>query len=211
MFKKPFFITLFFLTWLCSTKAQSSFTHSKKPAMRALLERESKGIYCATLNNRYGWCFLMKKCNQCGRLRGFKHFHTSQIAIDGLRTCCKFCDTKQFMLKRINKKRRNVFVYVIVHPLFESYVKIGQTVNPQKRLISYNTGCPFRKYRYHFVKKCKYPDAVEVFFKQNMPGNGYEWFKISKSEAVETIEELLKIQNEKTQSWKLRRIKCGIY
>jgi hypothetical protein len=39
------------------------------------------------------------------------------------------------------------FIYVIAHPKFPGWVKVGQTTNTRSRLSSYNTGDPERGYR----------------------------------------------------------------
>ena len=39
------------------------------------------------------------------------------------------------------------FVYIVAHPRFPGWIKVGQTRNPDKRLSSYNTGDPDRGYR----------------------------------------------------------------
>lgn len=39
------------------------------------------------------------------------------------------------------------FVYLIVHPMFAGWVKVGSTTNPRRRLGSYLTGDPERRYR----------------------------------------------------------------
>lgn len=41
------------------------------------------------------------------------------------------------------------WVYVLTHPLFPGYVKVGQTNNLDKRLSQYQTGCPASLYRMH--------------------------------------------------------------
>ncbi len=39
------------------------------------------------------------------------------------------------------------YVYLVAHPQFSGWVKVGSTTNPRRRLASYQTGDPMRGYR----------------------------------------------------------------
>jgi hypothetical protein len=93
------------------------------------------------------------------------------------------------------------WIYVLTHPSFEGWVKIGKTRNLTNRLRSYNTGAPIPEYHYvierHFPEgDVPHPDAlgIEQFIHQslraerNNEGQNREWYEFSIDEAVGQIE-----------------------
>ncbi|MFA5207370.1 MAG: GIY-YIG nuclease family protein [Candidatus Paceibacterota bacterium] len=86
-----------------------------------------------------------------------------------------------------------LYIYIITHPKFEDWIKLGRTVNLKNRLDSYNTGCPLRKYKYSYTKQLT-PEqvySIEYHFKINIYNNGFEWFKCSVQEAILLIEKII--------------------
>ena len=90
-----------------------------------------------------------------------------------------------------------MYIYVITHPLFKGWTKIGRTVDINKRLDSYQTGCPFRKYKIEFYIKTDHPTIIENHFKENINNNGYEWFICTPEYAIEQIKEQLMLIESK--------------
>lgn len=87
------------------------------------------------------------------------------------------------------------YVYVITNPAWPNHVKIGRTIgNPDKRLMSFNTGDPLR--RYAFATLVEVDDAVEAeralherFAMQRVDG---EWFEMPLKNATRVAESLRK-------------------
>jgi hypothetical protein len=46
------------------------------------------------------------------------------------------------------------YVYVLRHPRYADLCKVGETVSPTRRLMNYNSACPYKQYRYHFMCRC---------------------------------------------------------
>lgn len=78
---------------------------------------------------------------------------------------------------------------MIDHPRLAG-VKIGRACNPESRLNSYQTGCPFREYRLRYAKyfdDC-YTAEAEIHARLNAHQLVGEWYNIAPDEAWETIE-----------------------
>lgn len=85
------------------------------------------------------------------------------------------------------------YIYLVEHPKFKGWLKLGRTTDLKNRLNQYNTGCPHRKYKYVYhlkVDNKKVLLLIENYFKINIHNNGFEWFKCTKEEAIITIEKL---------------------
>ena len=83
--------------------------------------------------------------------------------------------------ERSEKVDRRGFVYVISHPAFPGYVKIGRAFNPESRLRGYQTGCPERRYRLYaavYFEDCYFGEK-EVHARLNEERACGEWFAIS--------------------------------
>lgn len=84
---------------------------------------------------------------------------------------------------------REGFIYVISHPSWPQYVKIGRAFDPESRLRGYQTGCPLREYELqHAVYFTDCHDAEKAIHERlahkQMKG---EWFALSISDAVYAI------------------------
>lgn len=75
------------------------------------------------------------------------------------------------------------YVYIIVHPKFPGWVKVGQTTNPRRRLGSYNTGDPFRGYQMPVAIQTRARRHAEWMAHERLRRMGYavkgEWFDAS--------------------------------
>ena len=83
------------------------------------------------------------------------------------------------------------FVYVIIHPKFGVWSKVGHSRDPERRLSSYNTGCPKREYELVGYELAK--DRMELEKKvhgvleaEGFPRQG-EWFNCPPEYALEII------------------------
>ncbi len=89
-----------------------------------------------------------------------------------------------------------MYIYVITHPNYNGWIKLGRASNIEERLRSYQTHDPYRAFKLEFravviPNVCKY---IENYFKNNISGNGYEWFKCNVDDAIATIEKLRRDQ-----------------
>ena len=84
-----------------------------------------------------------------------------------------------------------MYLYIITHPKFEGWLKLGSTVNPQKRLDGYQVCVPDRAYIIAFQIETKKPFVIERYFNEHVAGNGTEWYKCTLGFAVDLIRELL--------------------
>jgi hypothetical protein len=93
--------------------------------------------------------------------------------------------------------RRQYFIYIIIHPKFDGWIKLGRTTDLKNRLTSYQTGCPFREYELiynKYVGKVQDVAEIENYFKTNIHNNGFEWYECTIAEAIETIEKLTSVE-----------------
>jgi len=84
---------------------------------------------------------------------------------------------------------RGGFIYIAVNPAWPGYTLTGRTVDPKKRLSSYQTACPFRDFE--FVACVWFPDhhTAERMLQERL-GTDHEWAKIDSFFAVKTLNKL---------------------
>ena len=90
------------------------------------------------------------------------------------------------------KTDRRGFVYVITHPMYEQYVKVGRAFNPEARLRGYQTGCPFRGYRLYaavYFEDCYFAEQ-EIHARLGDVRAEGEWFHITPFLARHNINKL---------------------
>ena len=99
-------------------------------------------------------------------------------------------NVNNFELKNtINKKILN-YIYILTNPAYPEHVKIGRTISPLNRLTTYNTGSPFKDYRYEFLKETEKAQEIENYFSEKYNSIN-EWYELTVDEAVEDILSLL--------------------
>lgn len=85
------------------------------------------------------------------------------------------------------RKHRKGFVYGVTHPAFPSWVKVGMTTDPERRLGDYQTGAPHRDYDMpvsaFFEDRFEAERRVHEYLEANYHRQG-EWFR-APLEAVE--------------------------
>ena len=84
------------------------------------------------------------------------------------------------------------FVYVITHPAFPGYVKVGRAYDPESRLKGYQTGCPHRAYELYaavYFEDCHFAEH-EIHARLCAHEGCGEWFAISPFLARHTINKL---------------------
>jgi len=84
-----------------------------------------------------------------------------------------------------------MYIYIISHPKFEGWIKLGRAINPQKRLDSFQTNCPNRSFKLEYFKETEYYFNIETYFNNQIIGNGYEWYKIKVKDAINIINNIL--------------------
>jgi len=83
------------------------------------------------------------------------------------------------------------FIYVLTHPFFPEWVKIGRTTNPEQRLTQYQICCPFRLFKMDYIISIENPLYIESYFDNFVPNNNYEWCNINKDDAISIINSLI--------------------
>ena len=82
-------------------------------------------------------------------------------------------DNKQSALKQ-------GFVYVLSHPKFSPWCKIGHSRDPERRLSTYNTGCPTRSYTLdgyeYFEDRVKIEEHIHNIVERDGYTRKGEWF-----------------------------------
>lgn len=133
------------------------------------------------------------KCRECKTIKPIEDFYKNKGAKTGHALDCKKCynDVK----KRLRGKSiviQPAYIYILKHPSFEGWLKIGKTTNLKSRIAQYNTGCPLRQYEYVYTIYVNNYSEVESYFnKQKIKhGIGYEWYKVELNEAIEIIKQV---------------------
>jgi hypothetical protein len=87
-------------------------------------------------------------------------------------------------------KPKKEIVYVIVHPMWPRYVKIGHSSNPSARLVTYNTGDPFRRYAFAYKQNVTDRIVAERDIHALLASYRFEkteWFHIHTDDAIAVI------------------------
>jgi hypothetical protein len=99
------------------------------------------------------------------------------------------------------------WIYILTHPAFENWTKIGKTRNLSQRLSSYNTGTPNEDNRYviqhHFPQGNRpHPNALSIELelhrlqaRDRVPGQRREWYPWSVEEAMEQVLEMVELMD----------------
>ena len=150
--------------------------------------------------------FYMKTqiCNKCKTKKSINKFYRlSGSKNEYIKICKVCCKNRDHILSKEKKNDflfKNVkYIYIITHPLYSEWIKIGQTVNPEMRLKSYQTHDPTRSYEIYFKIKTNAVWYIERYFREYIKSNGYEWFKISMQRAKKIILKLIKEDIESKQ------------
>lgn len=81
------------------------------------------------------------------------------------------------------------FVYIITHPAWPDFLKIGHAINPESRLRDYQTYCPQRAFRLEHAVYCtdrrEAEAAVHERFARDRAAG--EWFRVSLEEARDAL------------------------
>jgi len=85
------------------------------------------------------------------------------------------------------RKKSNIgYIYILTNPAYPEYVKIGKSIKLGMRLSTYNTGSPFRDYKYNFVLETEKTSEIEEYFNSNFSSDN-EWYKMSSDDAEKII------------------------
>ena len=122
-------------------------------------------------------------------------FPNSNLPLDG-----------ETMLRRSNSPEG--WIYILTHPLYSGWVKIGKTRRLAQRLSSYNVGTPNTENHYvierHFPENIiPHPNALGIEQELHRlqdpdrePGQSREWYPWSVEEAVDQIQDMLEYCGE---------------
>ena len=90
------------------------------------------------------------------------------------------------------EKSTEGYVYIISNPCWDGWIKVGMAVDAKDRCNQYQTSSPFRDYKLCYNRKFKDRKSAEqkVHSKLKKISKTYkgEWFNISISKAIKTIE-----------------------
>ena len=109
------------------------------------------------------------------------------------RTYCYGCTSAKAYQYRIDKYKKNPyngFIYVVVNPAWEGWVKVGRAVDVDARVKSYNTSSPFRDYEAVYYTSIENPVLIERYFTENYGSENNEWFNLTIECAIDIIEKL---------------------
>lgn len=83
-------------------------------------------------------------------------------------------------------------VYVVIHPSFPHFVKVGCAKRPNRRLATFNTACPHRAFRIHsqFNTTDQYQLEAEVHSRLSLWRTNGEWFEVPPERAASVIREV---------------------
>lgn len=143
----------------------------------------------------------MRECNTCKEVRRLAEFYKHKRGY--VNPKCKICivaeDKVRYVAKKL-KEQKPQFIYVITHPMFNGWVKIGRAIDPERRLSVYQTCSPFRDFEMPYYTYVLKPVAYEWYFEENYKhankNNKPEWFKMSVDEAIKVIENIKSKENE---------------
>jgi|TARA_R110000744_G_C19038474_1_gene526352 hypothetical protein len=86
------------------------------------------------------------------------------------------------------------FVYVISHPLMSPWIKVGHSRDPDRRLSSYNTGCPKRGYKLEGYQYFENRKVVEGYIHLRLDQEGFprksEWFNCPSQHVLDILGEI---------------------
>jgi len=116
-------------------------------------------------------------CKKCGIPKPAEGFYVSKDSLTGRGSYCKECETVRSKERRREVRKKPGFIYIIRNDAFPDYMKIGQTVNVDNRLVNFQTSDPNRGY--YVVHSRKFDDvgAAERLIAESFP-HYYEWYKI---------------------------------
>ena len=98
--------------------------------------------------------------------------------------------------EKAEKTDRRGFVYVISNPAWPHHVKIGRAFDPESRLRSYFTGCPFNDYVVEnamYFHDCYMAERETHARLEAWRADDGEWFNLTPDEAADCINQLREI------------------
>ena len=144
----------------------------------------------------------MKRCYKCKETKPLIEFHKDKSKKQGVCGACRSCERERNNKRgRIKGRKRNKvltrnakYIYLITHPKFKGYVKIGRTINIDKRLSSYQTFCPKREFKVEYVTLTDNPLPYEWHFVDSFKraNSTSEWFEVPLKEAIKAIKTIKK-------------------
>jgi hypothetical protein len=129
-----------------------------------------------------------KICNNCHNEFNINDFYKTKYDKTGHINICKSCYIDK---QDSNRKTISGYIYLIINPAWNEYVKLGRTQNINERLKQYQTQCPLKDYKIYYSKEVCDLHYIENYFKINFGNNFGEWYKIDKDVAVDIIEKLI--------------------
>jgi len=144
---------------------------------------------------------LQSRCKECRKDTEYEG-HTKRMYVDGKYVSRKHPLYKPGRFKTFEgaafaslegyEKSTEGHVYIISNPCWDGWIKVGMAVDAKDRCNQYQTSSPFRDYKLCYNRKFKDRKSAEqkVHSKLKKISKTYkgEWFNISISKAIKTIE-----------------------
>jgi hypothetical protein len=96
-------------------------------------------------------------------------------------------------------KEKSGYLYIITHPLYDGWCKVGTTWNLKERLHVYQTGDPFRQYKLiyslHHPSFREAEKKIKEFMKPFALEIKGEWYRVDLQMARSRLEEALESYN----------------
>lgn len=103
-----------------------------------------------------------------------------------------------FVTASLRTDVKDGFVYLITHPSWPQFVKIGCAINPESRLKDYQTYCPRRAFRlehYVYTKDRRELEEImhSIFAYERVEG---EWFRVELKIAKRVLDDQYKFEHD---------------
>lgn len=115
-------------------------------------------------------------------------------------------DQRQLLRKAYNKikhtspdaAKKPSWIYVLTHPQYPTFCKVGYATKPALRLANYQTGCPYSLYK---MRICEWFDDVrrpvmDFYREHDSKRLRGEWFDVYPEAAVDGIRELKRLYEQ---------------
>ena len=135
-----------------------------------------------------------RPCEDCLKWSNFVNDAKAEWGRTIRQTSTKYIAGHNFQPRELDTRGH---VYAITHPSFCGWIKIGSTVDLQKRLSSYQTGDPLRRYKMIFHIEVDHRLAVERWFRHCLNNHEQrgEWVSCDVDTFMKSLDEILLLIN----------------
>ena len=140
--------------------------------------RKDRGVFIEMVRTKWDWKLFSRELKKKAK---------REIRIEKKIKVSREAKTIETIRSRTNE--RSGWVYLIDHPFFPGWIKIGSTLNTDERLGSYQTYAPEGEYRLIDRVFSKDRRKLELAVHEALAplrGNG-EWFRVNTGEAMRAL------------------------